>query len=153
MADLKSALGVLVKVAKRVHPERFQRPELVQSILDERSDRKQGFVADQTSDEFPMNPARILADLRTNIPPDAFIVTDVGWNKNGLAQQYDIVVPGTFLTPGGFATMGFGSPAALGVKLAAPDRQVVALIGDGGFGQNPSVLATARRGGSLLCGS
>ena len=72
-------------------------------------------------------------------------MTDVGWNKNGLAQQYDIVVPGTFLTPGGFATMGFASPAALGVKLAAPDRQVVVLIGDGGFGQNPSVLATARR--------
>jgi acetolactate synthase I/II/III large subunit len=145
VADLKSALGVLVKVAKRVHQERVQRPGQLQSILDERADRKEGFVADQTSDEFPMNPARILADLRTTIPSDAFIVTDVGWNKNGLAQQYDIVVPGTFLTPGGFATMGFGSPAALGVKLAAPDRQVIALIGDGGFGQNPSVLATARR--------
>src|SRR5690606_24264160 len=47
------------------------------------------------------------------------------------------------LTPGGFATMGFGPPAALGVKLAFPDRVVISLVGDGGFGQNPAVLATA----------
>lgn len=145
VAELKSALGVLVKVAKRLHPEGVQRGELVSSITEERATRKAGFVPDQTSTEFPLNPARILADLRATIPADSFIVTDVGWNKNGLAQQYDILVPGTFVTPGGFATMGFGSPAALGVKLAAPQRPVIALVGDGGFGQNPAVLATARR--------
>lgn len=145
VAELKAALGVLVKVAKRLYPAGAKRPELVASIVEERAERKAGFVPDQTSAEFPMNPARILADLRQAIPADSFIVTDVGWNKNGLAQQYDIVVPGTFVTPGGFATMGFGSPAALGVKLAAPERPVIALIGDGGFGQNPAVLATARR--------
>ena len=39
--------------------------------------------------------------------------------------------------------MGFGAPAAIGAKLACPDRVVVALVGDGGFGQNPAVLATA----------
>lgn len=145
VADLKSALGVLVKVARRLYPDGVRRPELVAAIAAERATRKDGFVADQTSAEFPMNPARILADLRGAIPADTYLVTDVGWNKNGLAQQYDIVVPGTFITPGGFATMGFGSPAALGVKLAAPDRPVIALVGDGGFGQNPAALATARR--------
>jgi acetolactate synthase-1/2/3 large subunit len=67
----------------------------------------------------------------------------VGWNKNGMAQQYPIYTPGSVFTPGGFATMGFGSPAALGAKLARPDKVVVALIGDGGFGQNPAALATA----------
>ncbi len=147
VADLKSALGVLLKVAKRLHPDGVRRPDLIDAIGAERATRKAGFVADQTSAEFPLNPARILADLRDAIPADSFVVTDVGWNKNGLAQQYDIVVPGTFVTPGGFATMGFGSPAALGVKLAAPGRPVIALIGDGGFGQNPAVLATARREG------
>ena len=145
VAELKSALGVLVKVAKRLYPEGVKRPELVAAITEDRAERKQGLVADQTSDQFPMNPARILADLRDAVPADCFLVTDVGWNKNGLAQQYDIVVPGSFITPGGYATMGFGSPAALGTKLAAPDRPVIALIGDGGFGQNPAVLATARR--------
>src|SRR6266540_1134524 len=58
-------------------------------------------------------------------------------------MQYAIYIPGTIFTPGGYATMGFGAPAALGAKVALPDRVVVALIGDGGFGQNPAMLATA----------
>jgi acetolactate synthase I/II/III large subunit len=52
-------------------------------------------------------------------------------------------VPGTFVTPSGLATMGFGPAAVLGVKMAQPQRAAVALIGDGGFGSNPSVVATA----------
>ena len=63
---------------------------------------------------------------------------------DGVGLQFDILTPGTFLTPGGFATMGFGAPAAVGAKIARPDRVVVSLVGDGGFGQNPAVLATAR---------
>jgi acetolactate synthase-1/2/3 large subunit len=100
-----------------------------------------------TSDQFPMRPERILGELRKNVPKDAFIVTDVGWNKNGVAQQFPFDVPGTFITPSGLATMGFGPPAALGIKYAHPKRTVVALIGDGGFGANPSVIATAMEAG------
>jgi acetolactate synthase-1/2/3 large subunit len=77
------------------------------------------------------------------LPRDAIITTDVGWNKNGVGQQFPIYTPGSILTPGGYATMGFGAPAAIGAKLACPDKVVVALVGDGGFGQNPAVLATA----------
>ena len=90
-----------------------------------------------------MRPERILADVREVLPRDAIITTDVGWNKNGVGQQFPIYTPGSILTPGGYATMGFGAPAALGAKLAGPDRVVVALVGDGGFGQNPAMLATA----------
>ena len=104
------------------------------------------------SDAFPMMPERILADVRAVLPRDAIITTDVGWNKNGVGQQFPIYTPGSILTPGGFATMGFGPPAALGAKIAAPDSVVISLVGDGGFGQNPAVLATAagreRRGRS-----
>ncbi len=67
----------------------------------------------------------------------------MGWNKNGVGQQFPVYEPGSVLTPGGFATMGFGAPAAIGAKIACPDRVVVSLVGDGGFGQNPSMLATA----------
>ena len=65
------------------------------------------------------------------MPEDGFIVTDVGWNKNGVGQQFPITVPGTFITPSGLATMGFGPAAVLGVKLAHPHRAAVSLIGDG----------------------
>ena len=77
------------------------------------------------------------------MPRDALITTDVGWNKNGVGQQFPIYTPGSVLTPGGYATMGFGPPAAIGAKLARPDRVVLSLVGDGGFGQNPAALATA----------
>ena len=86
-----------------------------------------------------MRPERILTELRKAVPEDGFIVTDVGWNKNGVGQQFPITVPGTFITPSGLATMGFGPAAVLGVKMAHPDRAAVSLIGDGGFSANPSV--------------
>ena len=91
-----------------------------------------------------MTPQRILRDVKALLPENTLIFTDVGWNKNGVAQQYETTVPDTIYHPSGLATMGFGSAAILGAKLAAPDRTVVTLIGDGGFGTNPSVLATAK---------
>ena len=90
-----------------------------------------------------MTPQRILHDVKAAIPEDAVIFTDVGWNKNGVAQQFDITVPGTIHHSSGLATMGFGASAVLGGKLAAPDRICLTLTGDGGFGVNPTCLATA----------
>ena len=98
--------------------------------------------ANATSSELPFLPERILADVR-RAAPDAVLVTDVGWNKNGVAQQYPVDTPDAFLTPGGFSTMGFGPAAVLGVAAAATGRPAIALVGDGAFGSNPSVIATA----------
>ncbi|WP_235008574.1 thiamine pyrophosphate-binding protein [Candidatus Halocynthiibacter alkanivorans] len=143
VSDAKAALRVLNRVAREMYPAGFERPGLVKKIADFRTNFKSGNVANQTSDAFPMMPERILADTRKALPEDAIITTDVGWNKNGVGQQFDILTPGSVLTPGGFATMGFGPPAAIGAKIAAPDRVVLSLVGDGGFGQNPAMLATA----------
>ncbi len=143
VADAKAALRVLNRVAREMYPDGFKRPALEQKIADFRTDFKAHNVEMATSAAFPMMPERILADTRKALPEDAIITTDVGWNKNGVGQQFDILTPGSILTPGGFATMGFGPPGAIGAKLAAPDRVVVSLVGDGGFGQNPSMLATA----------
>ncbi len=144
VADLKQALKVLVRVAKRLAPEGVRRPELVERIRSERAAFTQSNAEAVASDAFPMRPERILAEVREVLPRDGYITTDVGWNKNGMAQQFDIYTPGHVFTPGGFATMGFGSPAAVGVKIARPDKVVISLVGDGGFGQNPAVLYTAR---------
>ncbi|WP_119309052.1 thiamine pyrophosphate-binding protein [Cohaesibacter haloalkalitolerans] len=143
VADLKSALKVLVRVAREMKPEGIDRPALRKTIADFRADFAESNREMQQSDAFPMMPERILADLRDVMPADAILTSDVGWNKNGVAQQFDILTPGTALIPGGFATMGFGPPAAIGAKIAAPDKVVISLVGDGGFGQNPAVLATA----------
>lgn len=144
LADLKAALTVLIRVARRMAPDGVDRGELRAQIAANRATVKLQNADAQVSDAWPMRPERILAETREVLPADAIITTDVGWNKNGVGQQFDILTPGTFLTPGGFATMGFGAPAAVGAKIAHPDRVVVSLVGDGGFGQNPAVLATAR---------
>ena len=143
VADLKQALKVLTKVAKQLYPQGIQRPELKQEIANYRAEFKSSNSTMEQSDAYPMMPERILADVRAVLPRDAIITTDVGWNKNGVGQQFPIYTPGSIQIPGGYATMGFGAPAALGAKLACPDKVVIALIGDGGFGQNPAVLATA----------
>ena len=124
-------------------PDGVDHPAIRQRIAEFRTAFLESNRPMATSDAFPMMPERILADVRSVVPDDAYLTTDVGWNKNGVGQQFPIRTPGTVLTPGGFATMGFGPSAAIGAKLAAPDRTVVSLVGDGGFGQNPAMLATA----------
>ncbi len=144
VADVKQALKILNRVARELYPHGRKNAELAAEIGAIRKEFKTSNHEMQTSDAFPMMPERILADVRAVMPRDAILTTDVGWNKNGVGQQFDIYTPGNFLTPGGYATMGFGPPAALGAKIAHPDKVVVSLVGDGGFGQNPAVLATAR---------
>jgi acetolactate synthase-1/2/3 large subunit len=143
VADLKQALAVLTQVARELYPSGRKPGIISTSIADSRRDFAKSNHAMATSDAFPLMPERILAEVRAQLPRDAIITTDVGWNKNGVGQQFPIYTPGSVLTPGGFATMGFGPPAAIGAKIAAPDRVVLSLVGDGGFGQNPSALATA----------
>jgi acetolactate synthase-1/2/3 large subunit len=141
-ADARLALGALARAAKdRKHRDRGS---LCGDIARARTAWTSNWEDQRTSDQYPLRPERILKELRDAVPADGFIVTDVGWNKNGVGQQFPFSVPGTFVTPSGLATMGFGAAAALGVKLGQPNRTVIALVGDGGFGAaNPTVVATA----------
>ncbi len=123
------------------------RPAVREEIASARSTLFAESAERGTSDQFPLRPERILADARAALPPDAVLVTDVGWNKNGVAQCYPLPAEGRFITPGGASTMGFGPAAALGVQLAAPERVVVALIGDGGMSaQLPALPMAVERG-------
>ena len=145
VADAKLALGALAGAAQgRPHRDRGR---IRDEIRRGRRAFSEAWAHQWSSDQFPLRPERILSELRQALPEDGFIVTDVGWNKNGVAQQFSITVPGTFITPSGLATMGFGAAAVLGVKVAQPDRAAVALVGDGGFGANPNVVATAVEAG------
>lgn len=143
VADAKAALTVLNRVTAKTFPKGRAVNPMAVKITEFRKTFAASNAKAATSDAFPMMPERILADVRRALPVDGILTTDVGWNKNGVGQQFDILTPGSILTPGGFATMGFGPPAAIGAKLAAPERTVLSLVGDGGFGQNPAMLATA----------
>ena len=145
VADARLALASLADEARgKRHADRGP---LHEEIARGRKEFAGNWAGQWTSDQFPLRPERILSELRQAAPADAYIVTDVGWNKNGVGQQFPIDVPGAFITPSGLATMGFGPAAALGVKVAQPNRQAIALVGDGGFSANPSVVATAMEAG------
>jgi acetolactate synthase-1/2/3 large subunit len=142
VSDARAALEVLVAAAREVKPRR--REDVRSRIAESMKRFRDNFTEHYNSDDFPLRPERILSELRKALPEDGFVITDVGWNKNGVAQQFPFKHPGTFITPSGLATMGFGAAAMLGVKVAHPDRAAVALIGDGGFcAANSSVIATA----------
>jgi acetolactate synthase-1/2/3 large subunit len=139
VGDAKATLIELNRVirdAKRAVRPRPDVAERKQSWRDE-------LVTDQHDDSKPIHPARLLFELSKAVPKDAIFVTDVGWNKNGAGQQLECSKPGTFITSGGMATMGFAPPAAIGAKLAAPDRKVVCLVGDGGLLSVLGSLTTA----------
>jgi acetolactate synthase-1/2/3 large subunit len=91
----------------------------------------------------PIHPARLLHEISKVVADDAIFVTDVGWNKNGAGQQLQVAKPGSFITSGGMATMGFAPGAAIGAKIGAPERKVICLVGDGGLLSAVGALATA----------
>jgi acetolactate synthase-1/2/3 large subunit len=73
---------------------------------------------------------------------DAAIVTDVGQHQMIACRYAEFTTSKSNITSGGLGTMGFALPAALGAKMGAPDREVVAVIGDGGFQMNIQELGT-----------
>jgi acetolactate synthase-1/2/3 large subunit len=151
VADVGLAVRAIGAAVRRARPEPVTRPALRERIRRARADLFAGARERGASDAFPLRPERILADLRDALPPDAVLVTDVGWNKNGVAQCYPLPAEGRFVTPGGASTMGFGPAAAVGAQLAAPERVVVALVGDGGMSaQLPAVPMAVEQGLPVL---
>ncbi len=73
---------------------------------------------------------------------EAVIVADVGQHQMIAARYYKFQKPDSYITSGGLGTMGFALPAAMGAKVAVPNRQVIAIIGDGSFQMNIQELAT-----------
>ena len=96
-----------------------------------------------SSDRIPITISRLIAELRVCLDRDAIVVTSSGNVQAQWFQEAAVYEPNTNLTAGGFSAMGWTVPATLGAKLAAPDRQVVGLVGDGDFLMTVQELATA----------
>jgi acetolactate synthase-1/2/3 large subunit len=147
VADVTLAVQAIDAAVRNVRPEPISRPALREQIRTARATLFADSRERGRGDDFPLRPERILGDLRNVLPADAVLVTDVGWNKNGVAQCYELPAEGRFITPGGLSTMGFGPAAAVGVQIAEPDRVVVALVGDGGMSaQLPAVPMAVEQG-------
>ncbi len=90
-------------------------------------------------------PAALFAALRAALPRDGIVVTDSGLHQQLLRRQFTVLAPGGLIMPADYQSMGFGVPAAIGAALAAPERPVVAVAGDGGFMMSGMELAAAVR--------
>jgi len=91
--------------------------------------------------------AHVINDIWRITEGKAIVVTDVGQHQMWEAQYYKHEAPRTLITSGGLGTMGFGLPAAIGAKMAMPDAEVWAVVGDGGFQMTQAELSTAAQEG------
>ncbi len=86
-------------------------------------------------------PKHLLFALRELLPENGIVTTEVGQNQMWSALYFKALKPRTFISSGGLGTMGFGFPAAIGAKVACPDRPVVDIAGDGSFIMTEQELA------------
>ncbi|MFA5572404.1 MAG: biosynthetic-type acetolactate synthase large subunit [Crenarchaeota archaeon] len=86
-------------------------------------------------------PKNLLTALREMLPENGIITTEVGQNQMWSALYFKALNPRTFISSGGLGTMGFGFPAAIGAKVACPDRPVIDIAGDGSFIMSEQELA------------
>ena len=103
------------------------------------------------SDAVPMTMARAVRDVQAATRPDAIVVTGAGLPQGMVKQRWVTRRPRTHITSGGFSTMGFTLPAAIGAQLARPDAQVLAVCGDGDFLQTMQELSAAAILGTPVC--
>ena len=95
------------------------------------------------ADNSPIMPPRLFKELHAAIDNDALITCDAGENRLFMTHFFQTKGPGTLLMPG-IGAMGYAVPAALAGKLVHPDRQVIAVTGDGGFSMAMNGIMTAR---------
>jgi acetolactate synthase-1/2/3 large subunit len=133
-ADARAALDALADALEGHRPTRSREAEV--QVL-------RRWCAEQLADIAPQ--CEWLAALRQTIPDDGFLVSDLTQVGYPAHLGYPVHEPGTFIGAGYQGTLGYAYATSLGVAAAHPDRAVVAVVGDGGFGWTLQELATARR--------
>lgn len=89
-----------------------------------------------------IKPQYVIEEIYNQTKGGAIIVTEVGQHQMWAAQFYKFDYPRTFLSSGGLGTMGYGFPAAIGAKIASPQKEVIVIAGDGSIQMNIQELAT-----------
>src|SRR5438552_10427665 len=98
---------------------------------------------EMASDATPIDPRRVIGELRKAAPDDTLMITDTGNHQTWVEQYWEAYEPRSVFTPGGFAGMGFGTCGVLGIKLALPERPAICVTSDGSFMMFPGAVATA----------
>jgi acetolactate synthase I/II/III large subunit len=142
VGDVREVLRQLLELAEKRGPKRERSPwnDQVEAYKEEWSN----FIEpEKASDAVPIDPRRLIGDMRRVAPDSTLMITDTGNHQTWVEQYWDVYEPRSVFTPGGFAGMGFGTYGVLGMKLARPDRPAVCVTSDGSFMMFPGAVATA----------
>jgi acetolactate synthase-1/2/3 large subunit len=144
VADARAALVDLLEAVRQVTPARdYHESSYFQEIQRLKGEWEETQSVRRNSNAVPMTQPRAVRELRAALDRSAIVVTGAGLVQGVVRQDFPVYEPRTHLTSGGFSTMGFTVPAAIGAKLAAPERQVAGVAGDGDFLQTMQEMAVA----------
>jgi len=148
VGDARSGLEDLLEAMKEqdLSLRNERRAAVVGVLAEAHAKDREAARAVLESNESPLRPERIMAELDRLITPDDIVVADASYSTLWVTVFLQARRAGQrFVTPRGLAGLGWGFPMALGVKVARPDARVICLVGDGGFGHTWQELETAVR--------
>jgi len=151
VGDSRVVLPRLLEALRAMGVDRRERREAVarQIRADKQAYRDEWYRHDSGA---RVNPARFFDALRAVLPDEAIVTVDDGNHTYLTAELFEVRRPRTLIVPTDFNCMGYAVPAAVGAKLAHPERPVVAVVGDGAFLMTGLELLTARRMGvGVVC--
>ncbi|MDD3398130.1 MAG: biosynthetic-type acetolactate synthase large subunit [Candidatus Methanomethylophilaceae archaeon] len=134
LADAKTALASILTL---IHSSRREAWSKKMENL------KKTCACEKDLDQIPIAPQKVMFELNRILDDDTIITTEVGQNQMWAAHHLKIRHPRQFISSGGFGTMGFGFPAAIGAKVALPEKKVIDVAGDGSLLMVIQELATA----------
>ncbi len=144
LGDAKAVLGQLATAARPLFEGRA-RSDWVEGLTEVHIRKAAEHEERCSTDQRPIHPLRLAKEVRDFVGKDTIVVVDGQEILVYCRQTIPSFRPGHRLNPGPFGTMGVGIPFAIGAKIAAPDRQVVVVHGDGSFGMNGMEIDTAVR--------
>lgn len=148
VADAKKALRKMLELLPSIAREELERGRgargsFIEWLRDIRR-RFEDHMSRRAEEMKPFAPWKVLKILRRTVPPSTIVTTGVGSHQMWCELHWDVYIPGTFITSAGLGTMGFGLPAAIGAKIAARNRPVMLIDGDGSFQMTMSNLSLIR---------
>ena len=145
VADAKAGLTALASALDEYEARDWRNSDYLAEIQRLKIEWEEFLGSHRDDSREPVMISTMLRAARQALPRETIVVHSSGNTQAQIIQEFSFYEPGTCITTGGFSTMGFTLPAAIGVKLARPDRPVVGIVGDGDFLMHIQELSTAVR--------
>jgi acetolactate synthase I/II/III large subunit len=144
VGDAKASLDVLLAELQAISsPRDYKSSDYFGELQELKAQWAEHLKPMQTTDHRPMTLSRAMVEVRKALPRNGIVVTDSSSPQAHTMNEFPVYEPKTHITDGCMQGIGFGVPAAFGAQLGAPDRPVLAIVGDGSFLMTGTEVATA----------